>query len=190
MNETLKTILSRRSIRAFKQEQIKEEELKAILQAGSFAPSAMNQQSWHFTVIQNKELLQKINEFSKAVLIKIGNKAFEARSKNTPVEKINIMYNAPTLIIVSGDIKAIAPQNDASLAIENMFLAAESLRIGSCWLHTFNVLFSTEEGKDFLIKQKLIPEGYVPVGSGVFGYKDVEASSPAPRREGIYTFFR
>jgi nitroreductase len=180
MNETLKTILNRRSIRKFEQEKIKENELQAILEAGKFAPSAMNQQSWHFTVVQNKELLQKIDEACRTAFIKSGNKSFEERAK---AENFSIFYNAPTFIIVTADEKAIAPQNDGSLALGNMFLAAESLGIGSCWIHAINFLFSTEEGKA-LKKELGIPAGYAPVGSGAFGYKAVEAPSPAPRRDG------
>ncbi|MDF2592581.1 MAG: nitroreductase family protein, partial [Clostridia bacterium] len=64
MNETLKNIKNRRSVRAYQAEQIKEEELQMILEAGIYAPNARNQQSWHFTVIQSKELLDRM---SKAV---------------------------------------------------------------------------------------------------------------------------
>lgn len=186
MNETLKTILSRRSIRQYKQKQIREEELHAILEAGKFAPSAMNQQSWHFTVVQNKEILQKINEACRAAFAKSGNKNFEARAK---AENFSPFYNSPTFIIVSGDEKAIAARNDGSLALGNMFLAAESLGIGSCWIHAMNFLFSTEEGMS-LKKELSIPEDYVCVGSGAFGYKAVESPSPAPRKAGTVNIIK
>ena len=186
MNETLKTILTRRSIRKYKQEQIKDEELQVILEAGKFAPSAMNQQSWHFTVVQNKEMLQKINEACKAVFSKSGIKNFEERAK---AENFEVFYNAPTFIIVSGDEKAIAPQNDGSLALGSMLLAAESLGIGSCWIHAMSFLFSTEDGKS-LKKELGIPEGYAPVGSGAFGYKDGKSPSPAPRKENIINIIK
>ena len=186
MNETLKTILNRRSIRKYKEEQIKDEELQAILEAGKFAPSAMNQQPWHFTVVQNKELLQKISEACKTVFSNSGNKNFEERAK---AENFSISYNAPTFIIVSGDQKAIAPQNDGSLALGNMFLAAESLGIGSCWIHAMAFLFSKEEGQT--LKNELgIPEGYAPVGSGAFGYKGTEQPSASPRKEGTVNIIK
>lgn len=81
MNEIIKNILNRRSVRKYKKEQIKIEELQAILEAGKYAPSAMNQQSWHFTVVQNKEVLRKIDEATKTAFIKSGNKNFEDRAK-------------------------------------------------------------------------------------------------------------
>ncbi len=63
-NETLKIIKQRRSIRSFKDEQVKEEELQAIIEAGQYAPNAGNE-AWHFTVIQNKELLNRLNLAAK-----------------------------------------------------------------------------------------------------------------------------
>jgi nitroreductase len=62
MSEAIKVLLNRRSTRVFKDEQIKDEELETILEAGRFAPSAMNQQSWHFTVVQNKEVINTLLE--------------------------------------------------------------------------------------------------------------------------------
>lgn len=177
MNETLKTILNRRSTRSYKKQQINEEELKAIIEAGLYAPSAMNQQSWHFTVIQKKETINKINEDCKAAMQKSGSK------------DLNLFYEAPTLIIVSGDEKAIAPQNDGSLALGNMLLAAESLNIGSCWIHAVRTLSSTEEGRK-LIKDLNIPEGYTIVASAVFGYKAAESSAPKPRKDGTVNIIR
>jgi nitroreductase len=186
MNETINNIMSRRSTRKYKEEQIKDEELNVILDAGRFAPSAMNQQSWHFTAVQNKEVLQKIVEAARTAFLNSGNENFVARAK---AENFNPFYNAPTLILVFGDEKAIAPQNDGSLALENMFLAAQSIGIGSCWIHSVNFLFNTEVGK--ALKEELgIPEGYAPIGSGIFGYSAVEASAPAPRKEGTVNIIK
>lgn len=54
MNQVIQTILERRSWRSYEARQIQEEQLEQILQCGLWAPSAMNQQSWHFTVVQNQ----------------------------------------------------------------------------------------------------------------------------------------
>ncbi|ATW26868.1 nitroreductase family protein [Candidatus Formimonas warabiya] len=180
MNETLYNILTRRSIRQYQQKQLKDEEVQSILEAGQFAPSAMNQQSWHITVVQSKEMLQKINGTCRAVFLKSGVKNMEERGK---AENFSPFYHAPTFIIVCGEANAIAPQNDGSLALGNMLLAAHSLGIGSCWIHAMNYVFSTEEGKA-LKKELGIPEGYVSVGAAAFGYKAGESPAPAPRKEG------
>lgn len=185
MNEIVNSILSRRSVRKFKREQISDEDLQVILEAGKFAPSAMNQQSWHFTVIQNKELLQKINQACKFAFINSGNKNFADRAK---AENFQIFYEAPTLIIVTADANAIAPQNDGSLALGNMFNAAQALNIGSCWIHGVGFMLFSEEGK--ALKNELgIPKGYVFVGSGAFGFADMEPAAP-PRKEGTVTIFK
>jgi len=186
MNETIKTLLSRRSIRAYKQEQIKDEDLQTILNAGKFAPSAMNQQSWHFTAVQNKETLQKINQTLKNILLKSGNKRFEEMAK---LENFNVFYNAPTLIIVSGDEKAIAPQCDCALAMGNIFLAASSIGIASCWIHAITQLSSTEEGNS-LMSELGIPQGNKIFAAGAFGYSAVEAPAAAPRKENSVTILR
>lgn len=63
-SETLKIIKQRRSIRSYKDEQIKDEELQAVLEAGLYAPNAGGQ-AWHFTVVQNKGLLERLNHAAK-----------------------------------------------------------------------------------------------------------------------------
>lgn len=189
MNETIKIIMTRRSIRKYQPEQISRDELQTILEAGTFAPSAMNQQPWHFTVIQNRELFQKLNEACKTALVKTNNKSFAERTRGISLENFNIFHHAPTLIIVSGDEQAIAPQNDCSLALENMFLAAESLGIGSCWMHAIKLFYATDDGKTFLHQELQIPEGYTPVGSGVFGYKAGESPAAPARKTGTITIF-
>jgi nitroreductase len=65
MNRTLEILKERRTTRKFKSEQLKDEEIEAIIEAGLYAPSAHNQQSWHFTVIQNKELIKDLNTATK-----------------------------------------------------------------------------------------------------------------------------
>ncbi|HEY9061833.1 MAG TPA: nitroreductase family protein [Pseudobacteroides sp.] len=185
-NETLKTILKRRSIRSFKPEQIKDEELLVILEAAKYAPSAMGQQPWHFTAIQNKEVIGKFNEFGKKFFLSSGVERFVERAK---AENFSLIYHAPTYIIVSGDVNAIAPINDVSLAIGNIFLAAESLGLGAVWIHAVNHLKTTDEGSK-LFKELGIPEGYEPFGSVALGYNGGDIPEPAPRREGTVNIIR
>ena len=65
MNETIQTLLKRRSIRAYDATQIPDEDLELILQTGTYAPSGANTQPWHFSVVQNAELLEKLNSIIK-----------------------------------------------------------------------------------------------------------------------------
>lgn len=186
MNETIKNIMNRRSIRKYKAEQITEEELTILLDAGQYAPCGLNQQSSHFTVVQNKEMLQKINDVCKNAYLNSGIKTFEERAK---VDNFNVYYNAPTFVIVCGDSKSPAHLNNGSAALENMLIAAESMGLGSCWIHALSIVFPTEEGK--ALKEELgFSEDDVFVGAAVFGYKDMPQPSPAPRKEGIVTIIR
>ena len=186
MNETLVNILGRRSIRKYKEDQISDEELELILEAGKYAPSAMNEQSWHFTVIQNKETFERLKQALKAAFLKSGERRFESAAKS---ENFNPFYNAPTLILVFCDENAVVPQNDGSLALGNMFLAAQSLGVASCWIHAVNYLFSSEEGIE-LKKELAVPDGYVSVGSSVFGYNSGEVPSPLPRKDGTVNIIK
>ena len=90
MNETLKTLYTRRSIREFTNKQISDEDLALILHAAAYAPSGRNQQTWNFTVVQNPNLLKELADDIKLELNM----------------KRDFQYNfhgAPTLIIISSD---------------------------------------------------------------------------------------
>jgi len=166
MNQTLETILKRRSIRSYQQRQISDEELNSVLQSAEYAPSAMNQQSSKFVVIQNKDIMQK--------LIELGKKA--TNNEGSP------FYGAPTVILVFAKKANIAPINDASLALENMFLAATSLNLASCWIHCVNAIFRTEEGKKLQLEVGINDE-YMVVGSCILGYVDKEIPEALPRKK-------
>jgi nitroreductase len=185
MNEIIKNIMSRRSIRSFKPQQLKDDELKTIIDAGRYAPTGMNTQPWHFTVIQNKDWLNRFNQACKAFFTNIGNEMFIERYKD---ENYSIFYNAPTLIVVSGNEKALTVQADCHIALGYMFLAAESLGIGSCWINAAVSVLSSKEG--IAIREELnLPEGHLIFGSGAFGYKAVNPPAP-PRKEDVVSYIR
>jgi len=179
MNETLKVIRNRRSTRKFKSEQIKKEELDIILDAGIYAPSAHNDQSWNFTVIRNKEMLDEQNKRSKE---KGQNHEDRILRKMANSPELNIFYNAPTVIIVSGDEKGMMPVTDCAAATQNMLLAAESIDIGSCWCGFVKFLFESDEGNYYKEKLK-IPTGYKPYYAVALGYKDVRITKAPKRKE-------
>jgi len=185
MNEVVKTILKRRSTRAFTLDPISDEALNLILEAARFAPSGMNRQPWHFTVVQNPELLERVNEACRQVLLGSGVKTMEERAKGST---FSICYHAPILILVSVDEQVHTGRLDGAAALENMFLAAESLGLGSCWIHAVSSIFNggAHEG----LRQDLgLPAGYVLIGSGAFGHKGAE-TQPAPRRENTITILK
>ena len=154
MNEVLENILTRRSVRAFKEDQIKDDELELILKAGIYAPSGMNKQSWQFTVVQNKE---KIELLAKVVR--------EALGRDSGYN----FYAPPTLIILSNDKDNTNGLADCACALENIFLMANSLKIGSCWINQLKTICDEEEVRKVLNSFD-IPENHIVWGIAAIGY--------------------
>lgn len=168
MNEVLNNILTRRSIRKFKPEQIKDEELDLILKAGIYAPSGMNRQTWKFTVLQNKE---KIEALAKVVRNALGRD-----------EGYNF-YAPPTLILLSNEKDNTNGLADCSCALENIFLMANSLNIGSCWINQLKTICDEKEVRE-LLNEFEIPENHIVWGMASIGYPDQEVKVK-DRKEGI-----
>jgi nitroreductase len=163
MKDIFDVINNRRSVREYKEEQLKDDEIKKILDAGFMAPTARAEEPWHFTVVQNKDLLNEIDDFSRKAMEKSGDDFLEAIAKSGR----NILHNAPTLIIVSAKEDATNMQADSSAAIENILLAAEGLNIGSCWLGLIQLFFNDSEN----VSKLNIPKGYIPLYGISIGYK-------------------
>lgn len=164
MNEVICAIEGRRSIRSYRTDPVPEEKLEAVVKAGLMAPSAMNQQSWHFVVISGKGA----ERYRTYCIEKLGRDPY---------------YGAPAMILVFGKKDAIAPVCDGSLAIGNLLLAAKALGLGSCWIHCVNDLFKEEAAA----AEWGVPAGYRPVGSVALGFPAGEAPAAKPRKEGTVT---
>lgn len=189
MNETLSVIKSRRSIKSFKPEQIKDAELEAILEAGTYAPSASNQQSWHFTVVQNERLINQLSEAIKKVYAMMpvsfleqmkNDKKAQFLQKIGNNEKVHLFHNSPTIVVISGDKTEMYTAENCSLAAGNMMNAAKSLDVGSCWVSGLPQLIDADPDNQF-IKELNIPEGYKPVCVILLGY-NAGADTKAPER--------
>ncbi|MDR1126610.1 MAG: nitroreductase family protein [Treponema sp.] len=168
MGTTLEDIKNRRSIRSYKQEQIKEEELSAILEAGTFAPSGMGQQSVVMVVVQDNETIAKIEQLNARVL-------------NDPAQKP--FYGAPTIVNVLADKSKATGVENGALVIGNLLLAAQALGVGSCYIYRAKEVFERAEGKE-LLKQWGLNGDYVGIGHVLLGYAEGPAPQPAPRKEG------
>ena len=185
MNEVIKAITERRSHRAYMPEQLKEDHLAAILKAGAFAPSGMNAQPWRFTVVQKKTQLDKLNDACKKVMLDSGIERLVAAAKNP---NSSAFYSAPVLVIVSADKSSVTPVEDCAIALGYMFVAAESLGIGSCWINAVKGALESPDGK--ALKSELqIPESFKVYCSGAFGYKSAKPSA-APRKEGMVSILK
>lgn len=178
MNQIIQNIKKRRSIRKFKAEQIKESELQEILEAARFAPSAMNRQPWHFTVIQNKDLIDEISHKTKENMKKNDSEYVRNMAEN---EKFHLFYHSPTVIVISGLDDFKWSLVDCSSATQTMILAAESLDIATCWIGlVYSNLFAMdiEEWTERLG----VPEGYSPLYAVSVGYKDFDLEIKIPER--------
>ena len=169
----LEIIRTRRSYRSYQPEQITDEQLNAVLEAGTYAPTSRGLQSPFIVAIQNEEL--------KKLLAKMNAEIMGVTT--------NPYYDAPTYVLVF--VPADAPNGiqDASLVLENMMLAAHAQGLGSCWIHREREMFATEEGKE-LMKQWGLPEGLVGIGALALGYPNGEPSLAKPRKEGYIRVIR
>ena len=186
MNETLKVIKNRRSFRQYKADQITDSELQAVLESALYAPNAMNQQKWHFTVVQDKVMLDRMVTVIKENIMNSGNEFLMQRA-STP--NYNTFYHAPTVILISGDEQARMIQIDCGAAAENLCLAAESLNIASCLMTSPGLLFASEKG-NALKKELGIPDGYTHVCTVALGYKPAENPAAPTRNRDVINYVR
>ncbi len=159
-NETMQSILARRSYKVFDSRPIGDEELETIVTAGLYAPTGMNRQPWHFTVIRSPEMMEKFGAARRSLPLPPGIPESVKAAMGDP------MRNAPVMIIVSAK-EGMTSAQDCCLAMENMFIAAASLGIMSGWDHaTVRELFDHAPE----LKAELIPEGYTVYAASFFGY--------------------
>jgi nitroreductase len=184
MNDVIKAIKERRTIRKYKAKQIEHDELKTILEAGLYAPSGTNQQSWYFTVVQNQEMIHELDCETKEVFKQSKDELLKKVGNN---ENFKPSYGAPTIIIVSGQNGNHHMKEDCGAATQNMLLAAHSIGIGTCWNAALTVGF--EGAKSESLRSKLqIPEGYTPIYGISLGYADSKPLNAPQRKENKVQF--
>ena len=166
MNETLKTLKTRRSVRAYLPEQIKEEELQQILEAGEYAPTGMGAQSPVMVAVQDSETIRLLSRLNAAVMGNSGDP----------------FYGAPTVIVVLADRNRGTCVEDGSLVMGNLMNAAASLGVASCWIHRAREVFECAEGKALLEKWGL-SQDYIGVGNCILGYAAGPVPEAKPRKD-------
>ncbi len=168
MNETLKNIKSRRSIKKYKSDPVPEELIAAITEAGTYAPTGMNRQTPLILAVTNKELRDRLAQLNASIMGRDGDP----------------FYNAPCVLVVLADRSVLSTTyiNDGSLVIGNMLLAAHSLGLGACWIHRAKEMFECEEGQAIL-SELGIKGDLVGIGNCIVGYPDCEMPSARPRKE-------
>ena len=166
MNEIIQCLKDRRSVRKYKKEQVKEEQLTQILEAGTYAPTGMGMQSPIMVVVQDVETIAKLSKLNAAVM-GVTSDPF---------------YGAPTVIVVLADQSRGTCVEDGSLVMGNLMNAAHALGVDSCWIHRAREVFDSEEGRK-MKKEWGIPEAYVGIGHCILGYAAGEYPEAKPRKE-------
>ena len=166
MNETLRTLRERRSVRSFLPDPIPENILDAILEAGTWAATGKNQQSPVMVVVRDKETVDYMERLNAAVMGQTGTHPF---------------YGAPVVVVVLADGDNYNWLRDGSLVMGNLMNAAHSLGVGSCWINRAQEVFESEEGKA-LLRRWGIPESYRGIGNCILGYPKGDLPAPKPRK--------
>ncbi|MBQ0004217.1 MAG: nitroreductase [Treponema sp.] len=172
MNETLKTLETRRSCRKFIQDKIPEKEmLDAIIRAGTFAPSGMGRQPVKIIAVTNKEIRNKISAENAKIMGQSGTDPF---------------YGAPVILVVISDKTVPTGIYDGSLVMGNLLNAAESLGLGSIWIHRAKEEFESDFGKQILNDLGITGE-WEGIGHAAIGYiAEGGVNSPAVRKDNVY----
>ena len=174
MKETLQDLVNRRSVNKYKPEQITDEELIQVLEAGMNAPSGGNKQTAIFIVVQNKDWIDKL-----CVL--------NAKIAGAP-EGWDVFYGAPTLIVVAA-ARGDNAVKDGSLAIGNMLNAAYALGLGGRWINRAEGMLEDDLGKE-LLKAAGYEGDYVGVGNVILGYPAEGFPAPIEHKKDYYKFVR
>ena len=188
MSEILKQILHRRTIRRFRDEQIKEEELRQILEAGMYAPCAGGRQGVLFVVSQDREVNQRLGKIKRANFQPKMATATAYVSKEQPsiaddASIKNAFYDAPTVVTLFAPKDFLFAKEDAAMAAENMMLAADALGIGSCYIGAGWLAFADPFGQEIL-KKWAVREDNFAVAQVLLGYPlDEQHPKPKPRKE-------
>ncbi len=153
--DALMAILTRRSTRNYKPDPIEQKTLESILEAGRQAPSGGNNQTNHFLVIRNKDVLQKLISLTETAFSKMETyeNMYPSLKRSIAASKKGgyvFCYNAPILIVVANRRDYGNNMADCACAIENMMVAANALDLGSCWINQLKWLNEEPEILDCL----------------------------------------
>ncbi|MBQ6475352.1 MAG: nitroreductase family protein [Clostridia bacterium] len=174
--EALDVLKNRRSIRKFKQEQVKDEELALVLEAGTYAPTASGTQGCKIVVVQEEESLAAVRKLNAKVL-------------GRPSADPDPYYGAPTILIVFATPESHAPHRDGAAVMTNLLNAAYAVGLASCWIDRPIQMFEMPEGKA-LLKKWGLSEDLQGVASIALGYADMPDPQPKERKADYITWIK
>lgn len=180
MNEVIKAIEARRSIRAYKQEKPPKSDIEAVIEAGKLACGGMSLKNRHFIGILKEETLKEVNEATRQAFLKLELSEdaapfyvnMKAKAKDADAE---FLYNAPALIIVSVNDDDEFAEANGSVSVENMMLAAVSLGLDTCWLNQLTRMQKSQAVQE--IKKSIgIPADHRIICTLAIGYAAADAA--------------
>lgn len=181
--DAIECIMSRRTTRKFKGDMPTDKEIGTVIEAARYAPSGMGRQSWHFVVIRNRDWIDRMND-------RVYSYVAES-SKNSNLERngekgYSCNYHSPVFVIVSADPAYGTSEADCACALENMFLAAHAIGLGTCWINQLGKE-NCEKIRD-LATEVGVPEKDMIYGCCALGYPDGEPAPRKPRSESVIYF--
>lgn len=175
MNSTLENIISRRSVKKYTDQAVPLELVEQVVNAGMYAPSGMNAQSAKIIAVTNKEMRDRLSRINLEIVM--GRNLKTSSGHNDP------FYGAPVVLVVLAKKTVGTHVYDGSLVMENLMIAANSLGLGSCWIHRAKETFETEEGKQILADLGIEDE-YEGIGNCILGYAAPDAlKTQSPRKD-------
>ncbi len=174
-NAVIDAIKTRRSVRRYTSVQVSDDDLKAVLDAGTYAPTGHNAQDPLIVAVQNPDIIKRLSVLNARIMGKDGDP----------------YYGAPTIILVFVPRPEQNPNSiqDGSLVLGNMMLAAHALGLGSCWINREREMSDTAEGK--AIQAELgIPENYMGIGALSLGHPARPNPQALPRKENYWKIIK
>ncbi len=161
-------ILTRRAVRKYTDQQVSKEKLDTILKCAIYAPSALNRQPWQVRAIQNKDLLDEINQrFLKFA----QGKEFQGSASRYKEPGFSIFHNSPTIIVIARDANIGTSTLDCGIMLQNILLSAHAVGLGTCPIGSLVSVLNLPENKDLLDRLE-IPEGFEVAINVSLGYAD------------------
>ena len=164
----LEVLKSRRAIRTYQDKMPDKDLIEKVLEAGTYAPTGMGDQSPIIVAVTNKKVRDRLSQLNAHVM----------GSNSDP------FYGAPVVLVVLADKNHPTHLYDGALVMGNLMNAAHALGVDSCWIHRAREVFASEEGKA-LKAEWGVPESYVGIGHCVLGYRSGEYPKAKARKDGF-----
>ena len=168
MNEAMKNLLTRRSVRKYKADKVPREVLDQIIEAGMYAPSAKNRQPFMILCVTNEAMIDRMARLNAEVM-------------GVNKDESDPFYGAPAVLVVLAKKDIPTRVYDGSLVMGNLMNAAHAMGLGSCWINRAYEVFESEAGKEIL-SELGVEEAYEGVGNCIVGYIDGPVREAAPRQ--------